>query len=215
MNTSENETPAVAHRNVALITFLFVTAAPLLAQAADGAQPARRTLIDQIGQTNFVWIFVLVVGLMALIVSLFVYFGRRLSTGSFLGPLARDAIYRAEFAREEANLRGDLQAGRFAANLDLDGEQFRKRFRVPVPAVAPDLEQEFPLIDVAGQIMPPHQTSSDPWTDPWGETSGSGLGVPDHQEREELRPLSAQDLWARRTEAEVAKAARPFQQLND
>ena len=66
-------------------------------------------VLEKLGPRTAVALIFAMIALMALVFWLFITFGRRLSMRGYLGPLARDAIARAEISRLEDSLREDLR----------------------------------------------------------------------------------------------------------
>jgi len=120
---------------------------------------------------------------------LFVDFGRRLSTRGYLGPLAIDAMARAEIARREDKLREDLRSGKIPVELEPSSTAFKERYQIPLeekppPYLAPGL-----AIDETGRLLGygiPSYT---------GGLTGSGIGTPLPGLPENRRPGGPYTLW--------------------
>lgn len=126
----------------------------LPAPAAVGALPQGETpgILDKLGPRSAVAVVIVMVGLVAWVFWLFIQFGRRLYERGYLGPLTSDALARAEIARQEDALREDLRTGKFATDVDVSTEDFRKRYNIPLNVTPPDLIPGVE-IDETGRIL--------------------------------------------------------------
>ena len=137
---------------IVLIIFLIVAIIKLVLSPMSGFSSFLGNLAGFFGkmspQPKEALIVVMVI-LVGWVFWLFIQFGRRLSERGYLGPLARDAIARADIVRQEDTLREDLRAGVFGAEIDEKGKDFRTSYRIPKEAEAPPLVPGV-AIDFAG-----------------------------------------------------------------
>jgi hypothetical protein len=98
-------------------------------------------ILTKLGRPTVVGLISLMTLLMALVFVLVIWFGRRLSMRGYLGPLAQDAIARAEIARREVILREDLVTGRMITEIEFqpNSNQFKQRYQIPLEDNPPDL----------------------------------------------------------------------------
>ena len=124
-------------------------------------------VLEKLGPRTAVALIFAMIALMALVFWLFITFGRRLSMRGYLGPLARDAIARAEIARQEDSLREDLRYGKIPLELKPGSNEFTERYRIPQGDNPPNLTPGI-TIDEAGRILE--------YSDSWGTGTGGPGG---------------------------------------
>jgi hypothetical protein len=151
-------------------------------------------ILEKLTPKTAVSIVMVLVGLLAWMFWLTISFGRRLSERSYLGPLTKDALARAEINRREDDLRENLRTGVFASAIKLD-DNFRAKWRIPREALAPNLTPGV-SIDELGR---PNAFTTSPWDygDPYGTGSGTGTGTGGWEDpKPSLEGFSAEDLTA-------------------
>jgi len=129
-------------------------------------------VLTKLGPRTAVALIVTMTVLLALVFWLFINFGRRLSMRTYLGPLARDAIARAEIARREDSLKEDARFGKMEVELEPGSDEFNKRYRIPLRETPPSLTPGI-TIDVEGGSR--EGGTRLPFGDPWG-SGRSGVG---------------------------------------
>lgn len=159
-------------------------------QVTNQINTAQPGLVDKLTPRTAISIVLVLVALLAWMFWLTISFGRRLSERSYLGPLTRDALKRAEINRLEDDLKSDLKAGVFAVDIDVDSKEWRDRYDIPDGLDAPVL--------IPGVILEQYydsskaKTASEDWGGDWSYGDGSSAYV------RKLKTSSKQFLSAER-----------------
>jgi hypothetical protein len=135
----------------AAMVILIPLAPPGLA-AVEVGKDVDADVLTKLGPRTATWLIVAMIALMAFVFWLFIHFGRRLSMRGYLGPLAKDAIARAEIARLEDGLREDLRLGKIKPELEPVSKEFKDRYRIPYEENPPNLIPGV-TIDEDGRIL--------------------------------------------------------------
>jgi len=131
---------------------ILIPLAPPGLAAVEVGNNADVDVLTKLGPRTATWLIVAMIALMAFVFWLFIQFGRRLSMRGYLGPLAKDAIARAEIARREDGLREDLRLGKIKPELEPVNKEFKDRYRIPYEENPPNLIPGV-TIDEDGSIL--------------------------------------------------------------
>lgn len=149
------------------------------------------SVLERLTPKTSVSIVLVLIGLLAWMFWLTISFGRRLSERSYLGPLTKDALMRAEINRQEDDLKEDLKAGVFAAEIAIN-KDFRLKWRIPEDSSVPLLTPGVSLDDIL------KKTTQVAWDEGgWGST-----------EEEPIVRLSAEQLVAEQNKIREGKTSK-------
>jgi PASTA domain len=163
---------AVLFSSIVYLFFMLWTL-PAFAAEPQTAVPTPQTAIsnpnvlETLGSRYAVALLVVMIVLMGFVFYLFVDLGRRIQARGYLGPLAIDAIARAEIARREDKLREDLRSGKIAAELEPASAVFKERYQIPSEEKPPPYLTPGLTIDEGGRILG--------YGDGWGSRTGGAL----------------------------------------
>jgi hypothetical protein len=160
-------------------------------------------LVEKLSPRATISIVLVLVGLLAWMFWLTIDFGRRLSSRSYLGPLTRDALKRAEINRIEDDLKSDLRAGVFAVEIDVNSKQWRDKYDIPDGIDAPVL--------IPGVILEQYYDQarkSDTWQNEWYDWESSE----DLESfRQQIRSLTKQKMIEERDRLNEIRRNEPSQ----
>lgn len=130
---------------------------------------ADSNILERLTPKTAVSIVLVLIGLLAWMFWLTISFGRRLSERSYLGPLTRDALVRAEINRREDDLREDLRTGAFADEININDEKFLMKHGIPQGEKPPILRPGVSLNEYGNPIFV--ESNPEGWGFSWEEDS--------------------------------------------